>query len=538
MNTNKPEFDDGQTEYQEEWLSAYLDGELTDEQRQIVEARLAVDANAQTTLADLERVRTLVKQLPAWNGRPVVLSSEILSATADDENVEFEVNTTRAMIANAERANADKEGDDIDMALAETTSPDLDISERWLECNRSPSNWRWLRPLAAAASLLLMVGIGYLLWPDSGSMDLASSSRGEVAKTAEEANADLDREAYAVPNPVREDQFPQEKEAGDNSTRAAASQGLGDDVLLNKAMPAMDGQLREPTEPAPRRLGLGESADKGDYGAPDGVITHAELNSPAEASEAANPFGRNATSSRGFSGASTESAANSVDSSVAAVAEMEVAAEAADRTDARPPAHTTAVELKLARSDSWSDAAVVNELASNPALSGLRKFTSEKSMGNSVTDSPASILLARIPQSQDTDDYFDRILSENRFTVLADQLASAIPKQKSIVAERSLSGLSGEQTEGATALHLAELPAPSENSSASGQRHNSQSIVLFLSYEEAERLLQTVQESAPSGGKASYSWIKPAAESSARSEAPTNQRHPERVILFLNSASE
>ncbi|MEM7560171.1 MAG: hypothetical protein AAF394_13715, partial [Planctomycetota bacterium] len=53
-------------EFQEEWLSAYLDGELTLEQRSAVEARLQYDSNVQQMLLDLQKVRSLVAGLPEW----------------------------------------------------------------------------------------------------------------------------------------------------------------------------------------------------------------------------------------------------------------------------------------------------------------------------------------------------------------------------------------------------------------------------------------------------------------------------------------
>ncbi|MEC8558394.1 MAG: zf-HC2 domain-containing protein [Planctomycetota bacterium] len=53
-------------EFQEEWLSAYLDGELTSEQRSAVEARLQYDSNVQQMLLDLQKVRSLVAGLPEW----------------------------------------------------------------------------------------------------------------------------------------------------------------------------------------------------------------------------------------------------------------------------------------------------------------------------------------------------------------------------------------------------------------------------------------------------------------------------------------
>lgn len=48
----------------EEWLSAYLDGELTSEERESVEAALAQSPSLQTTLGELRGVSELLKSLP------------------------------------------------------------------------------------------------------------------------------------------------------------------------------------------------------------------------------------------------------------------------------------------------------------------------------------------------------------------------------------------------------------------------------------------------------------------------------------------
>ena len=61
---------DDDTQYHEEWLSAYLDDELSAEQRQIVEDRLQRDSAAQQLLAELQSVRNLVGGLPVWQGKP------------------------------------------------------------------------------------------------------------------------------------------------------------------------------------------------------------------------------------------------------------------------------------------------------------------------------------------------------------------------------------------------------------------------------------------------------------------------------------
>ncbi|MCA9134542.1 MAG: hypothetical protein KDA45_15335, partial [Planctomycetales bacterium] len=77
MNTPETEFPNP-AEYQPEWLSAYLDDELPEPQRLIVQQRLESDPAARQVLEDLQRIRHLVGQLPAWSGRdlPPVLPTD------------------------------------------------------------------------------------------------------------------------------------------------------------------------------------------------------------------------------------------------------------------------------------------------------------------------------------------------------------------------------------------------------------------------------------------------------------------------------
>ncbi len=55
-------------EFQQHWLSAYLDNELSNDERALVERRLQEDAEMRQLLEDLKRVRSLVATLArlAW----------------------------------------------------------------------------------------------------------------------------------------------------------------------------------------------------------------------------------------------------------------------------------------------------------------------------------------------------------------------------------------------------------------------------------------------------------------------------------------
>lgn len=55
--------------FEEHWLSAYLDDELSAEDRALVDQRLEEDSSARELLEDLKRVRGLVSTLPRWHGK-------------------------------------------------------------------------------------------------------------------------------------------------------------------------------------------------------------------------------------------------------------------------------------------------------------------------------------------------------------------------------------------------------------------------------------------------------------------------------------
>lgn len=159
-------------EFQEEWLSAYLDDELTEEQRLVVEQRLAIDPAAQMTLNDLRRVRTMVAKLPSWSGGelkfniPAELPDAYLDESADnsadgsvDENDEF----------GEER---DFEEVPRSLAIADSLADTNDVSRNsaaWRTESRG-SQRSMLTWLLTAASVLLMAGLGYFLWPSGGLM--------------------------------------------------------------------------------------------------------------------------------------------------------------------------------------------------------------------------------------------------------------------------------------------------------------------------------------------------------------------------------
>ncbi len=155
-------------EYQEEWLSAYLDDELTEEQRQIVASRLASDPGALATLEDLKRVRKLVSELSPWSGQDLHVNIASLATT------------TVVGVDNHDSF------DDVPQSLG--TAGELRSVPKNLEAwtskpvRRFPIVWA-----ATAASILLLLGLGSAARLQWGKLDLALSDAVTPATAAKEA---------------------------------------------------------------------------------------------------------------------------------------------------------------------------------------------------------------------------------------------------------------------------------------------------------------------------------------------------------------
>ncbi len=152
-------------EFQEEWLSAYLDDELTDEQRLVVEQRLAIDPAVQATLDDLRRVRTMVAKLPSWSGAnlklaiPTGVPGSFEETDTDGTNADFEIeNDSDDELEDFEQVPRLIAGDSARRVSATE-------SDKWDSNARSMvSMFGWI---ATAASVLLVAGLGYMIWPSA-----------------------------------------------------------------------------------------------------------------------------------------------------------------------------------------------------------------------------------------------------------------------------------------------------------------------------------------------------------------------------------
>jgi hypothetical protein len=240
MNTAEDNYEDQPDEYQEDWLSAYLDDELSEGQRQIVEERLRYDSAAQQLLADLSRVRKLVGSLPAWPSSSTTISLPgRVRNPVDADNVNLDEAGWQASNARKTRqqTGVDAESDSGEtIASFQIIEPECDLDSepdvfaRQLleddplgEVNRAETEpgsvvWNskhssqrglfaWIKPAVLAASLLAAAGIGYLLWKrDAAQLMVATDRNFSPTQTGQAVPAEARVEAFTASDEPPENQ--------------------------------------------------------------------------------------------------------------------------------------------------------------------------------------------------------------------------------------------------------------------------------------------------------------------------------------------
>ncbi len=190
---------DGPSEYSEEWLSAYVDDELTAAQRAIVEHRIAVDAGTQRLLSELQHMRTLIGQLPQWSGGQIDHARATQRATQSD--LLLDAQAFNQTLTEACRAH----GEDLQDKLASPASPLPSAS------HAPRTDVSWWRPVALAACLALLVGGSLWWWQMDATTNLATSATTTEKLAETRPDTELTRraepEAARSAEPVRDNQL-------------------------------------------------------------------------------------------------------------------------------------------------------------------------------------------------------------------------------------------------------------------------------------------------------------------------------------------
>lgn len=132
-------------EFHEHWLSAYLDDELSSEERSLVERQLAEDPQARQLLEDLRRVRGLVATLPNWQGKDIQFDMNLLASSELDDEDDLEPLDSKSDPTAAHRSN---DTEKLNFARPQPAKP--------ASSGLSPAAWRGILSLVAGVLLLVL----------------------------------------------------------------------------------------------------------------------------------------------------------------------------------------------------------------------------------------------------------------------------------------------------------------------------------------------------------------------------------------------
>ncbi|MGN6137218.1 MAG: anti-sigma factor family protein, partial [Aureliella sp.] len=156
-----------QPEFEEHLLSAYLDEELSADERALVEQRLAVDPVARELLEDLKRLRGLVATLPAWNGQDLAFDALPLNRTDDHDS-------GASLDGSGSERTSLSTSEDLTSAL---TRPSAQVDRSRYQTRRS---MRWTAMVALAAGIATVAfGLPYLVPGLKPAQDLALLKKGD-----------------------------------------------------------------------------------------------------------------------------------------------------------------------------------------------------------------------------------------------------------------------------------------------------------------------------------------------------------------------
>lgn len=157
--------DQTHTEYSEEWLSAYIDDELSDAQRAIVEQRVAGDSHAQRLLNELQHMRGLIGQLPSWSGG--LIDHEAATEGKPQSELSLHSESFAETLEQACRSH-DEDSQAGLGSQADRVHAAGDVARRDVS---------WWRPVALAACLALLAGGGIWWWQSESATTLATAAR-------------------------------------------------------------------------------------------------------------------------------------------------------------------------------------------------------------------------------------------------------------------------------------------------------------------------------------------------------------------------
>lgn len=600
MNRPDTEFDRDQSEFQEEWLSAFLDGELSAEKRAIVEQRLATDPAVSRMLDDLKKVRQVVSELPIWTG-PVrtIEIDENANVDGDDEphpRQEASQLDDPSQLADIDSI-VDREWEEGDHPPANTLISE-NVTGKKTDKNVGSRLWR---PIALAAGLLAMLGVGYGLWRGSDRFQVASNSPTSDAQLAGSVRAS---------EQVGGNTGAMMLEAGgaiDSPAKSTSALDSGD--LSLAPLPQDNNSYAFSNESAADQLSF--TAPQDDSVQSSRSMTRALRDDEQRMLGGTETEGlglNDLSMSRGREGLGTRQAADDI-----ALRLAEPNAEALRSTEAEDAAEAMTRDgfaLRMASSDAWSEADIGQGLVATTNLFGpvtgwyqpqtasqqnlLRYFLTGPSQADAESKELPPILMAQL-QAGPIDDQFKSMVDTFDFLVDLSTMAGSgtTRQQASSAGGGSAAGLgSGQAADaqgaldgrsqgaasndpderleravnppqqqaaqlnelpppiGTTAKQTAEdpnhlfddvaattagegldLPSSRQIQSPGSSRRDSGMIVLFLSRQEADQLMQQLQ-SARTSGETELNSVVQITPSTADDKTPLPT---DKVILIFSS---
>lgn len=496
MKPTNIDYNDDDTEYREEWLSAYLDNELTEEQQLIVEQRLAMDSAAQATLNDLKRIRGLVQQLPAWSGPMAAVPPP--TAIPRDGSTEGESPKDGLVKDTPEsRERLPARGavvGPITSSGDQTHSAPGTLRRKHAEPRGGTQRIGWLRPAAIAASLLLIVGVSYGLWRSG---DIASTL---ALETWVEKSASME---------------------APTSSRSSESEAAADAELLVEGfgLPAaeleaawLSGEPKSNAEP--------ESTTPFGAARSDSFASDAE-SIPSALADAALEIPSDASSSLPFQFSNpAPRSAPTLTPGIASAPAQSMAVAPAEGAEPRQ-------ELLLGNDARWSAEMIQSELQNNAMLNAWQRDQRGVGLGEQLArrinaDNAApqaadrtaktgrALAVAQIPTNADPRALFNRLLTDYQLLLLAEL---AVPAAADEAQPSSL-----ERNKVARAVP-------------------SQTLMLFVTRRQAEQILKEHAPQSANNQAPQYMWITPSGGASAaqRNGGIAQRDDEEQVILMLNS---
>lgn len=550
--------DQTHSDYTEEWLSAYIDDELSDAQRAIVEQRVASDSEAQRLLNELQHMRALIGQLPSWSGG-LIDHGRVTGGKPQSElslhSESFEETLEQACRSHDENLQSNPESQTGRVHAAG------DVARRDVS---------WWRPVALAACLALLTGGGLWWWQSESVTTLATSAR-----VAEPQDKLLDTRARDDAPPLPQLQAAPEalgvetlgaEASAQMARRSADGMGGGMDGgmdggigggliggtgggMMGGATEALGG-ARGATPAAPRKA---ESLSEGMGVAPPSAAG-LELPLPAEEpapSLAQQPPGRG-SADRGAGGGS-ELLRSSVEErglAKSSVADLELYLQSKtqpSRLAANAP--TPAVQVQLAHSAGWSAAEVTQALQRLAPLLNvpLAASSGQDASGQNDFGRAADIpiaLIAQRPTTGQSTPLMD-VLSQQPVALQPVALSEAkaffgtvLPEQTTASRDKAAAGRAADDSAATSSAPTAAAPfaagraaqpagepeATADMNPPADARQAAPTVALFVLREEAEQILQAARQSGEV--LSSPVWITPASGS-------TTPEGPKQQVMLL-----